>query len=81
MLAQLASLTLDGVFFSSLAELGTFFGCVPRLRRLAMNVVAVGRGDDDDGHDGGLCKELETLKSGSVTYVRGGCASFLEQTA
>ncbi|PBK60731.1 hypothetical protein ARMSODRAFT_688309 [Armillaria solidipes] len=65
-LVQLTSLTLDGVFFSSLAELGTFFGCVPRLRRLAMNVVTVGRGDDDDDTcEGGFCKELETLKVGT----------------
>ncbi|KAK0484136.1 hypothetical protein EDD18DRAFT_725730 [Armillaria luteobubalina] len=65
-LAQLTSITLDGVFFSSLAELASFFGCVPRLKRLAMNVVTVGRGDGDDGsHQGGLCKELETLKVGT----------------
>ncbi|KAK0237404.1 hypothetical protein EDD85DRAFT_951578 [Armillaria nabsnona] len=63
-LAQLTSLTLDGVFFSTLAELGTFFGRVPHLRGLAVNVITVGRGDDDDGHDGGLSKELETLKVG-----------------
>ncbi|KAK0193166.1 hypothetical protein F5146DRAFT_1000262 [Armillaria mellea] len=47
-LAQLTSLTLDGVFFSSLAEVTGFFGCVPRLKKLAMNVVTVGRGDDDE---------------------------------
>ncbi len=65
-LAQLTSLTLDGVFFSSLAELGTFFGCVPLLRRLAVNAITVGRGDDDDGdlHEGVLCNELEMLKVG-----------------
>ncbi len=126
-LAQLTSLTLDGVFFSSLAELGTFFGCVPLLRRLAVNVITVGRGDDDeDPHEGVLCKELEMLKvgighlrarwmrflfgrdgvislknlrelvfpvmsefakswrcsrSGQDTYPRGGCASFLGETA
>ncbi len=62
-LAQLTSLTLDGVFFSSLAELGTFFGCVPHLKRLAVNVITVGRGDDD-AYEGGFCKELETLKVG-----------------
>ncbi|KAK0193171.1 hypothetical protein F5146DRAFT_533923 [Armillaria mellea] len=65
-LAQLTSLTLDGVFFSSLAELTGFFGCVPRLKKLAMNVVTVGRGDDDnDIHSGVLCKDLETLKVGT----------------
>ncbi|SJK99167.1 uncharacterized protein ARMOST_02455 [Armillaria ostoyae] len=61
-LAPLTSVTLDGVFFSSLTELGTFFGYVPHLRRLAVNVITVGRGDDDDVHAGGFCKELETLK-------------------
>ncbi|PBK90901.1 hypothetical protein ARMGADRAFT_1031998 [Armillaria gallica] len=61
-LAQLTSLTLDGVFFSSLTEVATFFGCVPLL---AINVVTVGRGDDDDNsHEGGLCSGLETLKVG-----------------
>ncbi len=63
-LAQLTSLTLDGVFFSSLTEVATFFGCVLLLRRLAINVVTVRRGDDDNGHDSGLCKELEMLKVG-----------------
>ncbi len=62
LLAQLTSLTLDAVLFGSLAELATFFGCTPRLQRLAMNVVTVGRGDNGDSHDGGLCKELEKLK-------------------
>ncbi len=56
-LAQLTSLTLDGVFFSSLAELTMFFQCVPHLKRLAVNVIAAGRGDnDDDVHMGGLCR-------------------------
>ncbi|PBK60735.1 hypothetical protein ARMSODRAFT_982111 [Armillaria solidipes] len=63
MLAPLTSVTLDGVFFSSLAELGAFFGCVPHLRRLAVNVITIGRGDDD-AYEGVLCKELETLKVG-----------------
>ncbi|SJL04303.1 uncharacterized protein ARMOST_07664 [Armillaria ostoyae] len=40
-LAQLTSGTLNGMFFSSLAELVTFFGCVPCLKRLAMNIVTV----------------------------------------
>ncbi|PBK60748.1 hypothetical protein ARMSODRAFT_965875 [Armillaria solidipes] len=75
-LAQLTSLTLDGVFFSSLAELGTFFGCVPRLKRLAMNVITVGRGDDDDSHEGGRCKELETLKVG-IGHLRARWICFL----
>ncbi len=76
-LAQLTSLTLDGVFFSSLAELGTFFVCVPHLKRLAVNVITVGRGDDDDdGHDGGLCKELETLKVG-IGHLRARWMRFL----
>ncbi len=38
---------------------------MPHLKRLAVNVIAVGRGDnDDDVHMGGLCRELETLKVG-----------------
>ncbi|KAK0472240.1 hypothetical protein IW261DRAFT_1424461 [Armillaria novae-zelandiae] len=65
-LAQLTSITLDGVFFSNLAELASFFGCVPHLRRLAMNVVTVGGGDSgDEVYQGGLCNELETLKVGT----------------
>ncbi|SJK99162.1 uncharacterized protein ARMOST_02450 [Armillaria ostoyae] len=75
-LAQLTSLTLDGVFFSSLAELGTFFGCVPHLKRLAVNVITAGRGDDDDLHQGGLCKELETLKVG-IGHLRARWMRFL----
>ncbi|PBK90904.1 hypothetical protein ARMGADRAFT_282146 [Armillaria gallica] len=76
-LAQLTSLTLDGVFFSSLAELGTFFGCVPHLKRLAVNVITVGRDDnDDDVHTGGLCKELETLKVG-IGHLRARWMRFL----
>ncbi|KAK0207778.1 hypothetical protein IW262DRAFT_1529362 [Armillaria fumosa] len=55
-----------GVLFSSLAEFAAFFGCVPHLRKLAMNVATIGRGDDNDGsHQGGLCKELEMLKVGT----------------
>ncbi|KAK0237391.1 hypothetical protein EDD85DRAFT_542272 [Armillaria nabsnona] len=76
-LAQLTSLTLDGVFFSSLAELATFFRCVPHLKRLAVNVITVGRGDDgDDVHMGGLCKELETSKVG-VGHLRARWMRFL----
>ncbi len=81
-LAQLTSVTLDGVFFSSLAELATFFGCVPHLKRLAVNVIAVGRvdddddDDDDDGHEGGLCTELETLKVG-IGHLRARWMRFL----
>ncbi|KAK0479337.1 hypothetical protein IW261DRAFT_1564726 [Armillaria novae-zelandiae] len=65
-LAQLKSITLDGVFFSNLAEVASFFGCMPHLKRLAMNVVTVG-GDNngDEVYQGGLCKELETLKVGT----------------
>ncbi|KAK0435298.1 hypothetical protein EV421DRAFT_1247099 [Armillaria borealis] len=77
LLPQLTSLTLDGVFFSSLAELGTFFACVPRLKRLAMNVITVGRCDDDDeACEGGLCKELETLKVG-IGHLRARWMRFL----
>ncbi|KAK0435297.1 hypothetical protein EV421DRAFT_1247021 [Armillaria borealis] len=77
LLAQLTSLTLDGVFFSSLTELGTFFGCVPRLKRLAVNVVTVGRGDGDDGvYETGLCKELEMLKVG-IGHLRARWIHFL----
>ncbi|KAK0237412.1 hypothetical protein EDD85DRAFT_830063 [Armillaria nabsnona] len=79
-LVQLTSLTLDGVFFSSLAELATFFQCVPRLKRLAVNVITVGRGDDDDDdggvYEGGLCKELETLKVG-IGHLRARWMRFL----
>ncbi len=76
-LAQLTSLTLDGVFFSSLAELATFFGWVPHLTKLAINVITVGRDDnDDDVHMGGLCKELETLKVG-IGHLRARWMRFL----
>ncbi|KAK0203310.1 hypothetical protein DFS33DRAFT_784380 [Desarmillaria ectypa] len=66
-LMQLTNVTLDGVFFGNLGEFGAFFGCVPGLRRLAINVITVGRGGDFvDIHEvGSLCKELETLKVGS----------------
>ncbi|KAK0207521.1 hypothetical protein IW262DRAFT_1469472 [Armillaria fumosa] len=64
-LALGASLTLDGVFFSSLTDLGSFFGSVSCLKRLAVNVVTIGRSDDDAMLQGGLCKELETLKVGT----------------
>ncbi len=64
------SLTLDDVFFSSLNELVTFVGCVAHLRRLAVNVITVGRGDDDDdAHKRVLYKELKTLKVG-IWYLR-----------
>ncbi len=76
-LVQLTSLTLDGVFFSSLTELATFFGCVPHLKRLAVDVITVGWGDDDDViHMGGLCKELETLKVG-IGHLRARWMRFL----
>ncbi|KAK0485479.1 hypothetical protein EDD18DRAFT_1427991 [Armillaria luteobubalina] len=65
-LAHLTSITLDGIFFSSLAKLASFFRCIPHLKRLVMNVITVGRGNGDDGsHKGGLCKELEMLKVGT----------------
>ncbi len=77
LLVQLTSLTLDGVFFSSLAELATFFGYVLHLKKLAVNVITVGRGDDgDDVHMGGLCKELETLKVG-IGHLRARWMRFL----
>ncbi|KAK0209454.1 hypothetical protein IW262DRAFT_1468711 [Armillaria fumosa] len=59
-LDRLRGVTLDGTFFSGVAELGTFFGCVPRLRTLAINVATVGRGNDS--HQSGLRKELDTPK-------------------
>lgn len=58
------SLTLNSVFSSSLAKLTMFFGCVPCLKKLAVNIVTVGSGDDNDSHESGLCKELEMLKVG-----------------
>lgn len=63
-LPRLTSLTLDGVYFSNLAELGAFFGCMPRLKGLVLNVMTVGRRAGDRRVRGGLCGELETLEVG-----------------
>ncbi len=41
-----------------------------------MNVVTVGRGDDDDKHQGRLCKELQTLNV-EIGYLRAGWMRFL----
>lgn len=62
------------MFFSSLTELRTFFGCVLHLKRLAVAVIN-GNGDDEV-YESGVCKEL-----GIDTYVRGGCPSFSVETA
>ncbi|PBK90883.1 hypothetical protein ARMGADRAFT_1082137 [Armillaria gallica] len=76
LLMQLTTLTLDGVFSSSLAGLAAFFGYLLHSKRLVMNFVIVGRGDDEDKHEGRLCKELQTLKVGNG-YLRVGWMRFL----
>ncbi|PBK98977.1 hypothetical protein ARMGADRAFT_485137 [Armillaria gallica] len=66
LLGRMTSLTLDDAYFSSLGELGTFFACLPRLKRLGLGVVTVGGMEgilcDEEGV---LCPELEELKVGT----------------
>ncbi|KAK0207632.1 hypothetical protein IW262DRAFT_521851 [Armillaria fumosa] len=66
LLGRMTSLTLDDTYFSSFGELGTFFTCLPRLKRLGLGIVTVGGTEGNlCGEEGMLCPELEELKVGT----------------